>query len=261
MNALVKAFEDLQIPQEEIVFISGIGCSSRIPGYFDVYGFNTIHGRSLPIAQGVKYARPELTVVVATGDGDGLAIGAGHFMNAGRRNPDITMIIFDNEVYGLTKGQASPTSPHGEKMLSSSFGVIERQVSAVEYALTAGATFVARGFSGQPKHLKEMLKLGIGHKGFSVVHTLTPCPTFRGGANAFKRVKDAIEYLPDDHETTNRLLALERSEMAEKIRLGVFYEDTVSPDFSGQLDSLIRQARQDDVPPVEEVLHDFIFTS
>ena len=180
LSAITKALAFKELPREDVALITGIGCSSRIAAYTSVYGFHGVHGRALAVAAGLKAARPELTVLVAGGDGDGLSIGGNHFIHACRRNMDLTYVIMDNEVYGMTKGQASPTTaadwtrskltPHGS-------GVRPFQPAAM--ALTAGATFVARGFSGDPNGLAKILVEAIEHPGFSFVQVLSPCLTFR----------------------------------------------------------------------------------
>jgi len=180
LSAITKALAYLALPKEQVAVISGIGCSSRVPAYLDAYGFHGIHGRALPLASGLKAARPDLTVLVAGGDGDGFSIGGNHFLHACRRNMDLTYIVMDNEVYGMTKGQASPTTqpdwvhskltPHGTRI---------RRFQPAAIALAAGASFIARGFSGDPSTLTQLLVEAIQHPGFAFVQVLSPCQTFR----------------------------------------------------------------------------------
>ena len=180
LNAVTKALAWLELPRENVSFVTGIGCSSRIAAYSSVYGFHGIHGRALALAAGLKAARPELTVLVAGGDGDGLSIGGNHFIHACRRNMDLTYIIMDNEVYGMTKGQASPTTAPDwvdSKLTPSGTGI--RPFQPAGLALTAGASFIARGFTGDPNGLARLLVQAIEHRGFSFVQALSPCPTFR----------------------------------------------------------------------------------
>lgn len=179
-----KMLPELRIPREQIVFISGIGCSSRFPYYVETFGFHTIHGRAPAIATGVKTARPELKVFVVTGDGDGLSIGGNHLLHAMRRNVDITIILFNNRIYGLTKGQYSPTSEFGKITKSSPFGTTERPLNPIKIALAAGATFVARSVDRDTKHLEEMLYLAATHKGVSFVEVFQNCNIFNDGAFA-----------------------------------------------------------------------------
>jgi 2-oxoglutarate/2-oxoacid ferredoxin oxidoreductase subunit beta len=179
LNALTKALASLSLPREEVALVSGIGCSSRLPAYTSVYGFHGIHGRATAVAAGIKVARPELTVLVVGGDGDGFSIGGNHFLHACRRNIDFTYIVMDNEVYGMTKGQASPTSPEGwssSKLTPHGTGMRTFQPAAI--ALAAGASFIARGFCGDPNGLARMIVDAIRHPGFSFVQALSPCPTF-----------------------------------------------------------------------------------
>lgn len=178
--AVTTAMAELRLAHENVAFVSGIGCSSRIPAYTNVYGFHGVHGRALPIATGVKLARPELTVIAAGGDGDGLSIGGNHFTHACRRNVDMTYVVMDNQVYGMTKGQASPTTAAewaGSKLTPHGTGI--SPVEPVRLALVAGANFIARGFAGQPKEVAKLIVEGIRHPGFSFIHVLSPCVTYR----------------------------------------------------------------------------------
>ncbi len=177
-----KVLPELGIPKENIVFISGIGCSSRFPYYMDTYGFHTIHGRAAAVASGVKLANQDLKVFVMTGDGDGLSIGGNHFIHLCRRNIDITVVLFNNQIYGLTKGQYSPTSLTGQKTKSSPYGTIENPFNPVNVALATGATFVARSIDREPKHLAEVLRRAAEHKGTSFVEVLQNCVIFNDGA-------------------------------------------------------------------------------
>jgi 2-oxoglutarate ferredoxin oxidoreductase subunit beta len=177
-----KIMPELGIPREKIVFFSGIGCSSRFPYYMNTYGFHTIHGRAPAVATGLRCARPDLSVWVVTGDGDGLSIGGNHLMHALRRNMDITILLFNNRIYGLTKGQASPTSELGKITKSSPYGTIEHPIDPVSFALSSEATFVARTLANEPKHLAEILKRAAAHRGSSFVEILQNCNIFNDGA-------------------------------------------------------------------------------
>lgn len=182
LNAVRQAFSQMGIPREKFVIVSGIGCSSRFPYYMNTYGFHSIHGRAPAIATGVKVANPDLSVWVVTGDGDGLAIGGNHIMHAIRRNVDIKILLFDNRIYGLTKGQYSPTSLLGQETKSSPFGVIERPVDPVLLALSQKATFVARAIDTDIKRLVEILKEAANHKGTAFIHIYQNCVVFNDGA-------------------------------------------------------------------------------
>jgi len=177
-----KIMPELGFPREKIVFFSGIGCSSRFPYYMNTYGFHTIHGRAPAVATGLRCARPDLQIWVITGDGDGLSIGGNHLLHALRRNMDINVILFNNRIYGLTKGQASPTSELGKITKSSPQGTIEHPIDPVSFALSAEATFVARTLAGEPKHLAEILKRAALHPGSSFVEVLQNCNIFNDGA-------------------------------------------------------------------------------
>ncbi|OGM04198.1 MAG: hypothetical protein A2008_10370 [Candidatus Wallbacteria bacterium GWC2_49_35] len=178
LNAIQRAVIELGLKKEETVCVSGIGCSSKLPEYLDVYGFHTMHGRSLPHAQGVKLANPELTVINVGGDGDGFAIGCGHFVHAARRNVDITYILMNNQIYSLTKGQTSPTSDRGFITKTSPEGAEEAPVNTLLMALTAGATFVGCGFSSEVTGLGSLIASAVKHKGFSFINVMSPCVTF-----------------------------------------------------------------------------------
>jgi len=185
--AITRALAYLELPKERVAMISGIGCSSRLPAYVDSYGFHGLHGRALPLATGLKVARPELNVLVAGGDGDGFSIGGNHFLHACRRNIDLTYIVMDNRVYGMTKGQASPTTaPDWAKSKMTPHGTGVRRFQPAAIALSAGATFIARGYSGDPKGLTHMLVEAITHPGFSFLHVLSPCITFRPDQRSWK---------------------------------------------------------------------------
>mgnify|MGYP005831293323 CR=1 FL=1 len=180
MATLVRAFLDLGMNQNELCVVSGIGCSSRVPGYLDCDTFHTLHGRALPAATGVKLAKPELKLVVIGGDGDIMAIGGNHFIHAARRNLDLTVIVINNFTYAMTGGQYSPTTPTHEKAATAPFGNVERSFDVCFLAKAAGAIFVARSTTFHVVHLKKMLELALKKTGFSVVEVISQCPTFYG---------------------------------------------------------------------------------
>ncbi len=189
LAALTKALAYLKIPPNETALISGIGCSSRLPAYLDTYGFHGIHGRALAVGTGIKAIRPELNVIVAGGDGDGYSIGGNHFLHACRRNMDMLYIVMDNEVYGMTKGQASPTTaPNWEKSKLTPHGTGTRPFNPAAIALAAGASFIARGFTGKPNAVTELIVRGIEHKGFACLQILSPCTTFRPEQKEWKKI-------------------------------------------------------------------------
>lgn len=202
LKSFTRAFAKLGLKNEEIALISGIGCSSRLPGYCATYGFNSVHGRPLPIATGLKTARPELTVIACSGDGDAFAIGAGHIPHAIRRNPDITYFVMDNSIYGLTKGQASPTTSRELKELKGLTGPQELPLNPLLYVLASGAGFVARTQAGDMKHMTEMLVEALRYPGFSFIHCLSVCVTYQG--RAFQEdLEKRIHFLPADYNKEN----------------------------------------------------------
>jgi 2-oxoglutarate/2-oxoacid ferredoxin oxidoreductase subunit beta len=223
LTGVYRAMAELQFKPWETVVISGIGCSSRLPGYVATYGFNSVHGRALPIATGVKVARPELNVVAVGGDGDGLAIGGNHFMHACRRNLDLCYILMDNEIYGLTKGQAAPTTPSGDKTKSTYYGNPEPSVDPCELAISMGATWVARGFSGDLKGTVDLLVKGMSHKGFAFLNIMSPCVTWRGD-DQFKTLKAKLKNLPEGHDATSRSEALRYTRETDVMTVGLLYE-------------------------------------
>ncbi|MCL5440768.1 MAG: thiamine pyrophosphate-dependent enzyme [Candidatus Marsarchaeota archaeon] len=226
--AIMKALGELNIPKNDIMVVTGIGCSSAISGQFSTYGIHGIHGRLLPIATGVKLANPKLTVIGAGGDGDGYGIGAAHFIHAARRNIDLTYIVMDNEIYGLTTGQASPTSLIGMKTKSTPFGVTENPINPLSLAISAGATYVARGFSGDPNHLSMLIKNGITHKGFALIDIMSPCVTFNHD-NTYDWLRKRIYKLEDQqHDPSDMAKAFEKATEFDrdgsKMPLGLFYK-------------------------------------
>ncbi len=208
LAAITNALAEHGRPLHDVAVISGIGCSSRIPAYTSVYGFHGVHGRSLALASGVKLARPDLTVLVAGGDGDGLSIGGNHFLHACRRNVDMTYVIMDNQVYGMTKGQASPTTDADwtqSKLTPEGTGV--NPVQPLTLALAAGAQFIARGFSGNPRGLAKLIYEGINHPGFSIIQVMSPCITYRPEQRDWKSMmKDSAYEATDNLAEANRRL-------------------------------------------------------
>lgn len=223
--ALKGALAKLGREPHETVVVSGIGCGSKLPHFIKTYGFEGLHGRSLPAASAIHLANHSLTVVDVGGDGDGYGIGMGHFIHTCRRNFDLTYITQDNQIYGLTTGQTSPTSEKGFKTKSTPEGVIEIPVNPISYGITAGATFVARGFSGNIVHLTDLIKQGIEHKGFALIDVLQPCVTWNK-LNTYKYFTDRVYTLESQKwDSSNRAAALVKAEeWGEKIPIGVFYK-------------------------------------
>jgi len=226
LAAIQKALVELQIPNHDVVAISGIGCSSNLPGFINTYGMHTLHGRALAVATGLKLANHHLTVLVTGGDGDGFGIGGNHFIHTMRRNVDLLYIVMDNQIYGLTTGQTSPTSCIGMKTKSMPFGNIEAPVNPISLALAAGATFVARGFSGDQKHLTDLIKKGIQHKGFSFLDVFSPCVTYNYD-NTYQWFRPRLKKLEDDPSFDPRdwPSAMEKSVVwGDEIPIGKFFE-------------------------------------
>jgi 2-oxoglutarate ferredoxin oxidoreductase subunit beta len=227
VQAIYRALAAINRPPHEIAFVSGIGCSSRIPGYTTAYGFNSVHGRALPIAQGIKLAHPDLLVLAAGGDGDGFSIGGGHVAHAIRRNIDMTYIVMDNQIYGLTKGQLSPTSPRGVKTASSVFGSLEDPVNPLMYVLGYGARFVAQGTPADMAGLSTLIEEGIRYPGFAFINVQSPCITFGHPDQQLKAHKAGMQSLSAmGHDPANKLRALELAqEYGQTLYTGVFYRD------------------------------------
>jgi 2-oxoglutarate/2-oxoacid ferredoxin oxidoreductase subunit beta len=226
LAAMQRAFANLGLEPEDVAIVSGIGCSGRISGYVNAYGFHGIHGRALPIAQGLKLANRELTVVAAGGDGDGFAIGMGHTIHAIRRNVDITYIVMDNQVYGLTKGQTSPRSEIGFKTKSTPKGSIEAPLAPMEMALTAGAGFVAQAVSSDLKQLTHIIEEGIKHKGFSLINVYSPCVTYNK-VNTYDWFKEHLVNLEKDesYDPSDRQAAMQKLMEHNGLVTGIIYQN------------------------------------
>jgi 2-oxoglutarate ferredoxin oxidoreductase subunit beta len=225
LSAITKALAALQVPPHEVAVVSGIGCSSRMPAYTNCYGFHGVHGRALAAGTGLKVARPDMTVLVTGGDGDGYSIGGNHFIHACRRNVDLTYIVMDNHVYGMTKGQASPTTePDWDNKLSPG-GTGVRSFHPLVIALAAGANFVARAFSGDPNGTAALIAQAIRHPGFSFVEILSPCVTFRPEQKEWKkRVRAAPLAATDDPARAARHVMRD-----DGMNLGVLYAGSRTP--------------------------------
>jgi len=220
LSSVTKALAKVNVAPEEVVVVSGIGCSSRIPAYTNCYGFHGVHGRALAAATGLKVARPELTVLVAGGDGDGYSIGGNHFLHACRRNVDLTYIVMDNHVYGMTKGQPSPTTePDWDSKLAPG-GTGMRVFHPLVIALAAGANFIARAFSGDPNGTAEIIAQAILHPGFSFVEILSPCVTFRPEQREWKELARPAPVAP----TTDAARAARRLMSDDGFNIGVLFE-------------------------------------
>ena len=244
--AMTKAFAELKLDPRRLVVVSGIGCSGKTPHYIYAGGVHTLHGRAIPFATGIKLANPSLTVIVNGGDGDLLGIGAGHFVALGRRNVDLTVIVHNNQVYGLTKGQASPTLPYGVKTKALPKPNIQDMLNPVALAIAAGYTFVARGYAMDVEHLKELLKKAIRHRGAALIDVVQPCVTYNDVFDT-KYYRKAIYRLEDEgwdpvvrrpeEDPVKKAKAIERAqEWGPRIPIGVFYWNQYREPFEERLE-------------------------
>ncbi|MFO1533546.1 MAG: 2-oxoacid:ferredoxin oxidoreductase subunit beta [Thermoplasmatota archaeon] len=227
LNALKKALVDLKKAPHEVTVVAGIGCSSKLPHWLNTYGFHTLHGRALPIATAVRLGNTKNDVIVISGDGDGYGIGVGHLVHAARRNVNVTMLAHNNQIYGLTTGQASPTTDLGHKTKTTPKGNFEMPVNPLALAIACGAGMVARSSAGDPKHLGETIKEAMQYRGFALIDILQPCVTFNK-VNTYAWYKDQSTKLPADWDPTDKVKAFE---MALKwghndIALGTLFKDT-----------------------------------
>jgi 2-oxoglutarate ferredoxin oxidoreductase subunit beta len=239
MNNLVRAIENLGLKKNDIVMVTGIGCSARISGYLDYHSLHTLHGRALAFATGVKLSRPELTIIVPMGDGDALAIGGNHFIHAARRNIDITAIIMNNNIYGMTGGQFSPLSGYGKTATTAPFGNIQEAFDIVQLAKGAGASFVARSSTYHVSSLAEILEKAISHKGFSVVEILSQCPTYFGRKN---KMGDAVDMLNYFKTHTVPVGSKKKEEDQTLIERGIFIQES-RPEYCDEYEKIVRKAR------------------
>ncbi|MBX8643876.1 MAG: 2-oxoacid:ferredoxin oxidoreductase subunit beta [Thermoplasmata archaeon] len=274
LSAVQMALAETGMELSDTVVVSGIGCSGKTPHYINVTGIHTLHGRPLPFATGIKLANPHLNVIAVGGDGDGLGIGAGHFVSAGRRNVDMVYIIHDNGVYGLTKGQASPTLKLGTKTKSLNFPNITSNVNPLILAMACGYTFVARGYSFNVQHLKGLIRMAIEHRGTAFIDVLQPCPTYNdintkewyngedraeGGGRAMPRVYTLESRGYDgnvdtekgrDAETVMLEAMRKATEWGDAIPIGVFYRNTEIPTYEDRISARIPEYMT--VPPAKQ---------
>ena len=251
LNSVFRTIIDLSLDPSHVAIISGIGCSGRFPAFAKAYGFHGVHGRALPLATGTKLANPDLTVFVVGGDGDAFSIGAGHLPHAARRNVDINYVVMDNNIYGLTKGQPSATSPMDvavdsmvtkkgrRKGMSGLLNLAQANepVNPIALALAYDASFVARAFSAQPRELAEILKAAVLHPGFSFVQVISPCTTFY---DTYSFWREFAEPLPEDHDTSDRAAAFSRALETDKGYLGIFYQKE-RPSFEEEISQLVAE--------------------
>ena len=277
VNAIQMALMDMQIPRHKAAIFSGIGCSGKAPHFIHTYGIHTLHGRVLPFAQGAKLCNPDLEVLAVGGDGDGLGIGAGHFVSAGRRNVDMVYIIFNNGVYGLTKGQAAPTLKLGMKTKSLAQPNANNSVNPISLALVSGFTFIARGYSYDVRHLKELIRRAIEHKGLAYIDVLQPCPTYndintrewyqgldnidaetqRQMPRTYKLEEtgyDGTVHKEDQVDIKVGQVIQKSNEWGNRIPLGVFYQNEHIPTYQERILSRIDSYMEN--PPARQTISD-----
>jgi len=277
LSAVQMALVDMQLAPSKVAIFSGIGCHAKLPHFVNVYGIHTLHGRTLPFAVGAKLARPDLEIIAVMGDGDGLGIGAGHFVNTGRRNIDITVLIHDNGVYGLTKGQASPTLKLGLQTKSLPKANINEGINPIALALAAGYTFIARSYAYDVRHLKDTIKKAIQHRGLAVVIIQQPCPTYNDiNTKEWYGGEDRLD--PKTGKPTPRLYKLEETdydgvvrkpeevfpkyasalskaqEWGDRIPMGVFYQNELVPTYEDRILKRIPTYLQN--PPAKQTISD-----
>lgn len=225
LKGIQTAAAKLGIPTHNLLVVSGIGCSSNLPGFINAYGIHSLHGRAVPVATGAHLANTDLKTIITGGDGDGYGIGVGHLIHAMRRNLDVTYIVMDNQIYGLTTGQTSPTTTVGHKTKSTPMGNVENPLNPLALAITAGATFVARAFSGEQKHLADTIAAAIEHKGFSLVDVHSPCVTYNK-INTYPFFKERVYKLEDENwDPSDFNASLNKAwEWGDRIPLGIVYK-------------------------------------
>jgi len=238
MKAVLRAIASLGWQKDEVVMVSGIGCSSRMPGYIDFNTLHTTHGRAIAFATGVKMANPDLKVVVITGDGDATAIGGNHYIHGARRNIDLTVILMNNYIYGMTGGQASPTTPVGKKASTAPFGNLEPPFNVSGLAEAAGASFVARSTAYHATQLEGYIKKALLKKGFSVVEAMSPCPTCFGRRNQLRTGVEMLVDLKDRSIPASKASKMPAEELTDKVVTGVLV-DIEKPEYTEQYAKLI----------------------
>jgi 2-oxoglutarate ferredoxin oxidoreductase subunit beta len=258
-SALQKSFGELELKPEETVIVSGIGCSGRVSHYFNTYSLHGTHGRAVPTATGVKTVRPDLTVLCVGGDGDGLSIGGGHIAPAARKNIDITYLLLDNSIYGLTKGQVSPTTPETYTTKTTPYGPLEENIEALPIFLAYDISFVARVNALNMKQMVSVITAAIRHKGMSIVYIISPCVTYP--AMPWNSLKEGWEEIPEDHPQDDKMKSLELAYCKSPLYTGIFY-DVERPTIGERLDQakergLKKNSKEGDLLTVETLLKDF----
>lgn len=243
LKSILRSVDKLAIPKDDIVMVSGIGCSSRTPGYVDFNTLHTTHGRAIAFASGVKIAKPELTVIVITGDGDATAIGGNHYIHAARRNIDLTVILYNNYIYGMTGGQVSPTTPVNRYASTAPYGNLEPNFNISGLAKAAGASFVARSSVTQVRMLDKYVQMAIQKKGFSVVEVMTPCPTAYGRRNRMGTGLNLMQWLKDNTVSLAKAEKMTEEELEGKIVTGILV-DRDKPEYTAEYLKLIDRVQE-----------------
>ncbi|HEC77662.1 MAG TPA: 2-oxoacid:ferredoxin oxidoreductase subunit beta [candidate division WOR-3 bacterium] len=243
LKAILRAIDRCKIPKDKIALVSGIGCSSRTPGYVDFNTLHTTHGRAIAFATGLKLAKPELNIIVVSGDGDATAIGGNHFIHAARRNLDLTVIIYNNFIYGMTGGQASPTTPFGKKGSTAPYGSMEPSFDISGLAIAAGASFVARSTCYHAVQLDKYIQRGLLKKGFSLIEVLSPCPTYYARPNRLGTAVDIMKWFKENSIPVNTARKDSREEHKDKIIIGVL-KDQERPEFCEEYYKLIKRVKK-----------------
>lgn len=254
MAALVRAIDDLELPRNDVILVSGIGCAARAPVYFDFNTLHTTHGRALTFATGIKLVKPPLHVIVIMGDGDAVAAGGNHFIHAARRNIELTAVVINNRIYGMTGGQCSPATPIGDNATTAPFGTIEPAFDICNLAASAGATFVARGTTYYARKTERYMKQALQHKGFSLVEVISQCPTIYGRLNKMGNAIEMIKWQKENSVPLEKVrdlwsgeTNLVKKDLGDKFVTGVFV-DREAPEFVSEYYKMAKAARAEDKP-------------
>lgn len=243
IHDIAMAIDKIGLDKDKVCIVSGIGCSSRAPGYMDFNTIHTTHGRALPVATGIKMARPDMTVVVITGDGDCVAIGGNHFIHAARRNIDLTIVVFNNSIYGMTGGQYSPTTPTGEFGTTAPYGVIDQDFDICRLAEASGASYVARGTAYHTRQTIGFIEEGIRHCGTAVIDVASTCPTYYGRKNKKGNAVQMLEWQRDNTIRLEKAKTMTEEERTGKIVMGVFHKEE-KPEFCQRYSELVERAQK-----------------
>lgn len=241
-QAVLKAIDQCGLDRDKVVVVSGIGCSSRAPGYLDFDTLHTTHGRALAFATGIKHANPDLHVIVVTGDGDATAIGGNHLIHAARRNIDITTVVYNNSIYGMTSGQFSPLTPKGRFATTAPFGNIDREFNLCGLVTAAGATYVARSTAYHANHLKDMIVAGIKNKGFSLIEAISNCPTYYGRKNKLGGPVEMLSWQKDHAVMAKAAEKMSPEQMVDKFVIGELFSQP-APEYTEEYAKIVQQVR------------------